>query len=858
MRRSRAALLLACGCVLAAMAGGGLALVTHGRGSGGAAASASSLPLSASAVAGRQQARQDARQVAEALRRLPGDPQALVASSARGQVAGRARRAIPRGTTVTPDAKSWAPDGVGGGTMLVTVSVPGHAPVSYDAIMVSQDGVWKVLATIRVAASRPASPSASRSAAAGPAVPAAPASAALLAAGGAGAGSHAVAAPAADPAGWAAACGAGALGLGQDTVQLAPVLASDTLPGGGHIVTRPLGAGTWVPVIMVHGWTSQDTNDAARSGTFSHYIDLSDIPGFAPDVTRSLIGQLQRIPGAAVFTFDYHPYSARWVDDGHLGPALGKVIDCLYRASGQKVVIVAHSMGGLIARYAATHPGGTGPDRSGEISSVVTFGTPETGSVAALLAAAGIDAGASVSDELAVVRFVLAACGKLASGDITTGSLCDTLPAPARAFASDAGIALRAGSPQLAALKPWPSSIRVTALAGNATFELPDPGWFSLPWDTTAVDVGDMIVLRGSAQAGATATGNASCDYQLNLVRGATDEVGVWLGLTAKSEVAQQPLGSFAGACFHTNLMRGIELDNDAYAAVSAGIAGRGPVTARDLLSAPVPASCEHPAGRLVNGVMPGIPENRGFMQLGWVDSSFLSESAGSAFGDLNGDGLGDAAAVLYCDAGGVAWPDIIAFYARGQTGLRLLAWAYITDFNLPGIRGQENGFIRQLRYTGGAVYAQWSTQDNGDAAATSSLDYSATLRLSGGKIVASNLAGVTERPTVLAFAGDLRAGDMAAADALAAPGVGEQAASLFRSYPSALNAAPTCYGLTDFFTMPAPLGSLIDPGAATEVNNDTERLCAFPSTDPGAGWVALGMVRTGWRTWQVLWAKSA
>lgn len=673
---------------------------------------------------------------------------------------------------------------------------------------------------------------------------------------GAAAGSPANAATQLKPGSWQKQCGAPALGLGKDTVQFAPVLGTDKLPDGGPVVRRPLSNGTWVPVIMVHGWTSRDTHNG--TGAFDHRIDLSDIPGFSPHVTRSLIGQLQRIPGAAVFTFDYHPYSARWVDDRHLGPALGKVIDCLYRASGQKVIIVAHSMGGLIARYAATHPGVTGRDRSGEISTVVTFGTPETGSLAALLTATGIDVGASVSDGLAVIRLILATCGKRAASDIKAGTLCDTLPAFVRAFASRSGIALRAGSSQLAALKPWPSSIHVTALAGNVTFELPDPGWFSLPWDTTAVDVGDMVVTRGSALAGATTTGNATCDYQLNLVRGATDQVSVWLGLAANSQVAQQPLGSIAGACFHTDLMRGIELTNDADAAVSADIASRAPVTAQELLSAPVPASCRHPAGRLVNGVLPGIPANHGLMQLGWLNNSGLTQSAGTAFGNLNGSETSDAAAVLYCNAGGVSWPDIIAFYAQGQGGLKLLAWAYITDFNLPGIQTQENGVIRRIRYQDGAVYAEWSTQDNGDPAAASTLDYSATLRLSGGKIIATNLVGVTERQTVLAFAGDLRAGNTAAADALAAPGVGKQAASLFRSYPSALNAAPTCYGLNDFLTMPTPLANLIDPGGPDQVNQATERLCAFPSTDPGAAWVALGMQRTGWRTWQVLWARSA
>jgi len=93
-----------------------------------------------------------AGEVAAALRRLSSDPQSLVASGARSQVGGRARQAFPPGTTVVPDAKSWAPDGLGGGTMLVTVAVPGQAPVSYDAIMVSEAKRWKVLATIRVPA----------------------------------------------------------------------------------------------------------------------------------------------------------------------------------------------------------------------------------------------------------------------------------------------------------------------------------------------------------------------------------------------------------------------------------------------------------------------------------------------------------------------------------------------------------------------------------------------------------------------------------------------------------------------------------------------------------------------------------
>jgi hypothetical protein len=155
MTRSRAALLLVCAAVIAAVAGGGIAFFTHRGGSAGGGAAAPAVP-SVTAAASLAAGPGDGKRVADALRTLPDDPQALVAAGARGQVAGRARQAIPPGTRVTPDEKSWAPDGVGGGTMLVTVTVPGHAPVAYDAVMVSQGGQWKVLATIPVGGSRSA------------------------------------------------------------------------------------------------------------------------------------------------------------------------------------------------------------------------------------------------------------------------------------------------------------------------------------------------------------------------------------------------------------------------------------------------------------------------------------------------------------------------------------------------------------------------------------------------------------------------------------------------------------------------------------------------------------------------------
>lgn len=86
--------------------------------------------------------------VARVLAGLAADPAAGVAAEAREELNGRAREAIPEGSVIQPFADTWAPDGLGGGTMLVDVTTPGQNAVSYLAVMVPEDGTWKVLATI--------------------------------------------------------------------------------------------------------------------------------------------------------------------------------------------------------------------------------------------------------------------------------------------------------------------------------------------------------------------------------------------------------------------------------------------------------------------------------------------------------------------------------------------------------------------------------------------------------------------------------------------------------------------------------------------------------------------------------------
>jgi hypothetical protein len=274
-------------------------------------------------------------------------------------------------------------------------------------------------------------------------------------------------------------------------------------------------------------------------------------------------------------------------------------------------------------------------------------------------------------------------------------------------------------------------------------------------------------------------------------------------------------------------------------------LAARQPVSAGSLLSAPVPAACGHKAGRLSGGRLPGIPAHHGSMRLAWIDGGHREDLL--ALGDLDGDGTGDAAATLECDAGGVPWPELIAFYKPGPA---LLGAVGLGGINAPGHEPGENATVQRLRYAGGAVTAEWSTQEDGDPAAEANLDYTAVLRWNGHRITVSGLTASTERRTVDAFLGDLRRSDPAAAGKLAAPGVAAEAAALLDSHPDARHATPACYGANSP-DLPAAAASLADT-AGPRWARDADRVCLLPTAAHGDHDIALALHKTGFRKWRV------
>lgn len=215
-----------------------------------------------------------------------------------------------------------------------------------------------------------------------------------------------------------------------------------------------------VPVLFVHG-----INSAPQM--WDAYVQGQQ------KSLRTLAGE---VPGVATYAFSYQDAGLAWVTDDHIGPALATAITCLADSSQRKVVIVAHSMGGLATQFAL---GQTiaGTSVAKRVSTVVTLGTPFQGSKllkVAQAASAGGDtvAAAGGRPELAIaLEAMLAACAKWGQQELAAGS--DNPCGLAAVHDSPVGTALQYGSSQIGELPSWPSDVRVIALAGDIEVPIP-------------------------------------------------------------------------------------------------------------------------------------------------------------------------------------------------------------------------------------------------------------------------------------------------------------------------------------------------------------------------------------------------
>ncbi len=232
--------------------------------------------------------------------------------------------------------------------------------------------------------------------------------------------------------------------------------------------------GKWIPIVLVHGITGSST-DWSRPAI-----------GSGPSVTQAL----RNLPGVAIYTFDYSRKSLNWVNAPELGPGLARAIDCLALASGTKVLVVAHSMGGLATQFAQAQTV-DGRIVGDELAAVITIGTPTRGSqLADLINGSQLALGLAFPGAVGVLAGVLKICGILGSAH-PQAEPC----ASASSYDTPAGRAMRSGSRELLTLPAWHAGLLVHRVATQLVVR------WNLFFASRSQAIGDFVVSADSAVA---------------------------------------------------------------------------------------------------------------------------------------------------------------------------------------------------------------------------------------------------------------------------------------------------------------------------------------------------------------------
>lgn len=362
-------------------------------------------------------------------------------------------------------------------------------------------------------------------------------------------------------------------------VTAAPYLATDLNENSTAISPIPSADGHVTPIILVHGWTSHGRHNEERESNFSLFVDR-EANGRGgqllarDEIKSSLIGKLQQIPGAAVYMFDYHQVSSRWVTDPQIGRKLAKGIECVTQTYGNKAVMIGHSMGGLAIREALSQTDTQGAAVSERVSRAVTFGTPNDGTAIMDFAFKAIDGATLVPGlniPVGILKLIMSECSKRADA---TGEFCFGVGGPLDAAYSEGAMAMLPGSAQITRLAKWPESVDYVALAGHIKL-----GGFTLFGHSSKrlLDLGDMAVDYQSAISGGEDVATAECEYGI-VSKAALNDLGLSIAAIFTGDSKRRPTGlltpfqkgrQMASPCYHNNLMSEVGLVNKALAAIS-------------------------------------------------------------------------------------------------------------------------------------------------------------------------------------------------------------------------------------------------------------------------------------------------
>lgn len=414
-----------------------------------------------------------------------------------------------------------------------------------------------------------------------------------------------------------------------------------------------------------------------------------DDPHGKPTST-SLVERVNSVPGAKSYVFSYAKHSLNWVTDPNVGAPLVETITCLSAKSHHKVVVVAHSMGGLATQYALGQESvpADGQRVSAHVAKVVTLGTPYRGSWFLTVAQAltiGLDVGAAVGGDwhlVAAAEAMLSWCAKWGQEAHLTGarSPCDLLIAVPR---SPVGRALIVGSKDLRDLTPWPdATVPRLGLAGDMQVQIP------LLISKVNAAVGDLPVTVDSATAVPEKSAPAACPVPI--------EVWRW----------------FTSPCFHLALHKNPTLVGAVLAAVKS--VAEPPV---DWANHTYSLTC---AGNTPQGFTVTLREGHGVAtakRAGPYDYAEVTLERASS-GDLTADNAGETAVLLSCSPhpSNFTVEDVQVFTHGGRDFLARLP----TVVNAPTSQGLTGMYVaKQFKVSNGAITAPMLQYGIGDSHAS-------------------------------------------------------------------------------------------------------------------------------------------
>lgn len=355
------------------------------------------------------------------------------------------------------------------------------------------------------------------------------------------------------------------VGCRTNAVTLAPVLKDDLTATGVPVESVPDADGTWTPVVLIAGQYGTAVHAADRSGVFSGVIDLdTDRPGYRPANPTSLIGALQAIPGAAVYTIEI-PSTDQQPDGSQMAGNVQAAVDCLVAATGHQAVLIGHDTGGLANLYASREFGAGDKPTADKISTVINFGSTDQGGLIG-------EFGRSVESQMPV-RSMMSLCLQYGEEAADATSTCSWLPRAVEMHDRRLG-AMPFDSQAL--LQRYPPELDVLALTGQNTFVYPEMGMLESTIGVNPIDAGDLLVSEQAAVAQADRSLVVRCAYGAALDPGPADALGLSFFEWFSRAPSPPPTSADNGPCFHGNLARNVQLTDEAVRTVAAAI-GRPP-----------------------------------------------------------------------------------------------------------------------------------------------------------------------------------------------------------------------------------------------------------------------------------------